>query len=119
MTFHAPERYRLKTGDYATDSSYGNSGAFIIPMPKGRKMRTIAGDGLGWEHVSVSFHDRCPTCEEMHKVKQLFWDDDDCVVQYHPPQSDYVSHHPFCLHLWRPIGVDLPRPPSWMVGPQA
>jgi len=40
----------------------------------------------------------------------------DCVVQYHPPRSEYVNNHPFCLHLWRPAGLDLPLPPAWMVG---
>ncbi len=116
MTFHAPERYRITSGELASDASYGNSGAFAIPMPKGRKMFAMSGDGLGWEHVSVSFPDRCPTWAEMCKVKELFWDDDDTVIQYHPPKSDYVNCHPFCLHLWRPVGIGLPRPPSIMVG---
>ena len=37
--------------------------------------------------------------------KALFWDEDDCVIQYHPPRSEYVNNHQNCLHLWRPIGV--------------
>lgn len=36
--------------------------------------------------------------------------------QYHPPKSAYVNNHPNCLHLWRPIGIEMPRPPSIMVG---
>lgn len=22
----------------------------------------------------------------------------------------------FCLHLWRPVGIEIPRPPALMVG---
>jgi hypothetical protein len=52
----------------------------------------------------------------MCQVKAMFWDEDDCVIQYHPPRSEYVNNHQNCLHLWRPIGVSLPMPPSIMVG---
>jgi hypothetical protein len=71
------------------------------------------------DHVSVSLSvKRCPDWEEMCMIKDMFWDDEDCVVQYHPPKSEYVSMHPFCLHLWRPIGIEIPRPPSIFVGIQ-
>jgi hypothetical protein len=50
-------------------------------------------------------------------VKDLFWDDEECVMQLHPPKSDYVNCHPNCLHLWKPVGQDIPRPPSELVGP--
>jgi hypothetical protein len=64
----------------------------------------------------VSRQDRCPTWEEMCAVKDLFWDHEDTVMQLHPPKSDWVSNHNFCLHMWRPVGVDIPRPPALMVG---
>jgi hypothetical protein len=41
------------------------------------------------------------------------------VIQYHPPESEYVNNHPNCLHLWRPTGCALPMPPSIMVGVKA
>jgi hypothetical protein len=52
----------------------------------------------------------------MCKVKDLFWDEDDVVIQFHPRKSDYVNNHSGCLHMWRPIGVALPLPPHEMVG---
>jgi hypothetical protein len=78
----------------------------------------IASDGLLWEHVSVSIYgeDRTPTWAEMCFVKSLFWDDGDCVMQLHPPSNEYINNHSFCLHLWRPTHVDIPMPPSIMVG---
>ena len=116
MAFHAPNKFRVRTGRLASDESYGNSGAFIVKLKRGQSVQVVAGDGLGWEHVSVSRTDRCPTWEEMCEVKALFWDDEDCVLQFHPPKSDYVNNHPYCLHLWRPVGVPIPRPPRVMVG---
>jgi hypothetical protein len=71
---------------------------------------------MGWEHVSVSRQDRCPLWDEMCQIKSMFWDEDDCVIQYHPPRSEYVNLHKNCLHLWRPIGIELPMPDSIMVG---
>ena len=56
-----------------------------------------------WEHVSVSGNRFCPNWAEMCWVKDVFWEDEECVVQYHPPKSDHINVHPFVLHLWRPI----------------
>lgn len=91
------------------------SGTDIIVPPS---LESAVGTAYktGWEHVSVSRRDRCPTWDEMCLVKSIFWDEDDCVIQYHPPRSEYVNNHPNCLHLWRPIGVSLAMPPSIMVG---
>lgn len=79
----------------------------------------IAANGLGWEHVSISARHnkkvRIPTWEEMCQIKDLFWDDEDVVVQYHPKKSEYVSNAPV-LHLWRPAGVNIPTPPPELVG---
>ncbi|MGE0289543.1 MAG: hypothetical protein AB7P16_24915 [Bradyrhizobium sp.] len=117
MSFHVPNRYRVRKGPLASTDSIGNAGAFFIPNGLGKPpLAVIASDGEGWEHVSVSLATRCPTWDEMCGVKSLFWDPDDCVVQFHPPQSDYVNNHPHCLHLWRPVGREIPRPPSLMVG---
>lgn len=117
MSFHAPNQYRQTAGRLATRSSDGNNGAFFIPTrPGGPRLMVICSDGADWEHVSVSMPNRCPTWEEMCKVKGLFWDDEDAVMQLHPPRSDWVNNHSYCLHLWRPVGAAIPLPPSFMVG---
>lgn len=76
----------------------------------------IASWGLGWEHVSVSRRDATPSWAEMDHVKRLFWDDEEAAMQLHPPRSQWVNNHPYCLHLWRPIDTDIPLPPSVLVG---
>ena len=117
MSFHVPNAYRIRRGYMASTDANGNNGAFFIPTRPGEPpMQVIASDGMGWEHVSVSRPDRTPTWAEMCRVKALFWDAGDCVVQFHPPETDYVNNHSRCLHLWRPVGIELPRPPGWLVG---
>ena len=70
----------------------------------------------GWDHVSVSLPGRCPTWEEMCHTKALFFRDNEWVMQLHPPESENISNHPYCLHLWRPTLSSIPLPPAHMVG---
>jgi hypothetical protein len=121
--FKVPEKYRIREGNLASDSSFGCNGAFMIPLNLERIFAfCIASDGQGFEHVSVSLHtrkapiQRTPTWEEMCVIKSIFWDSEDCVMQLHPPKSEYVNNYKTCLHLWRPIGVEIPRPNSNLVG---
>jgi hypothetical protein len=110
---------RVTLGPLASNwPKYGRNGAFLLPSGE-EWLRCIISDGGGWEHVSVSLVDRVPTWDEMCWVKSLFWDDEEAVMQLHPPKSDYVNHHPYCLHLWRPTTGKIPLPPSEMVGPKS
>ena len=99
--------------------SYGDEtcGVFTVPSKIDHAhMRIVASSGEGWEHVSVSRANRCPNWPEMCQVKRMFFGPDECVIQYHPPENNYVNNHPFCLHLWKPVGADIPQPPEYMVG---
>lgn len=114
-------RHRLRVGPFGSDDSFVFNGAFRFNLPgEVRPVCIIASDGLGWQHVSVSFgqlSDRCPSWAIMCAVKDLFWEPEDVVVQFHPPKSNYVNNHPGCLHLWRCTdGRQQPLPPSILVG---
>lgn len=114
--FKAPEKYRLVHHPLlGSDESYGNNGCFVIPY-RNYEFTVIASDGEGWEHVSVSLKNRNPNWEEMCYIKSIFWGDEDCVVQYHPPKSEYVNNHQYCLHMWRPTDGEIPLPPSILTG---
>lgn len=125
MAFKVPERFRVTAGMLAsTQATHGNNGAFFIPLrdPATNSVlqaRAIASDQEGWEHVSVSFPSKTPTWDVMCTIKDLFWGPADWVLQYHPPEREYVNFHPHCLHMWRPIGQAFPTPPSHLVGPLA
>jgi hypothetical protein len=69
--------------------------------------------GHGWEQASVSRRKIYPSWEEMCIVKDIFWSDDECVVQYHPPKLDYVDPYPHNLSLWKKTGVEFETPPSF------
>lgn len=124
-----PEHYRRQLPGYETKA--GDPFGVFAMKRHGEVIQMIATDGnltseeiaadikigeaANWEHVSVSLSHRCPTWEEMCLVKSLFWGPEDTVVQFHPPESDYVNQHRFCLHMWRYKG-EMPRPPSIAVG---
>jgi hypothetical protein len=110
---------------------------------KGMSVRV--SNGGGWDHVSVSFKTRCPTWNEMCRVKDWVFKPEEAVMQIHPPKSDYRCHHQFCLHLWRPqttaeiqrikaewitagerwpadypeTGLSIPLPPGSFVAPES
>jgi hypothetical protein len=109
------DQYRDRTAErllYGCTGDGGN-GVFVVRI-KGKHYMVIASNGSGWEHVSVSPHcnaNHTPSWDVMSAVKDMFFNPEECVVQYHPPKSDYVNLHPNCLHLWRPTEQELPKPP--------
>jgi hypothetical protein len=112
------EKARLRSGPYASDESYGTTGAFQIRDNNGTSYYILSSTGEGWEHVSVSLvtKKRCPSWEEMCFVKDLFWEKGETVVQYHPAEEDYVNCHPYTLHLWKPLKAELPKPDPLLIG---
>lgn len=97
---------------------FGNDGGlFRVTSPvDGKTLTVIASFGGGWDHVSVSHPKRIPNWLEMSYIKRVFFDAHETVMELHPPESEYINNHPRCLHLWRPHGVEIPCPPTWMVG---
>lgn len=123
----AVEASRVRHGPMASSRFDGNNGQFLLwgpGGPNGPRLLTQVSDEDGWEHVSVSVPAlanqmaRTPTWDEMSFVKDLFWEPEECVVQYHPPRSQYRNLHTHCLHLWRPTdGITFPMPDPDMVAP--
>lgn len=72
--------------------------------------------GMGWEHLSVSMPSRTPTWEQMCTMKDIFFEEEEVCVEYHPKKSEYVNNHSHCLHIWKPINSKLPVPESILVG---
>jgi len=96
---------------------FGLNGCFRIPSPIARNidMFIISSDGGGWDHVSVSLPSRCPNWPEMSYVKDLFFKEEETVVQYHPKKSEYINECKNCLHLWKKQNNDHELPPSFMI----
>lgn len=103
--------------NFGSPGDSGN-GFFIVRSNEDNlPLRVVAASDFGWDHVSVSREDRCPLWSEMCYIKDLFFRENDIVIQYHPPKNQYVNIHPHCLHLWRRRGLrqNMPMPPIWMV----
>ena len=49
-------------------------------------------------------------------VKELFWQPEECVWQYHPPHSRYVNFDKLVLHLWKKQEFDMPLPDPALLG---
>ncbi len=105
------QNMRLTIQHMASDGGFG-----YVYIPGVKKPATIVFSwGGGWDHVSISFSNRCPAWDEMCFIKNIFFSEDECVVQYHPPKSEYVNNHPYCLHLWKPHIAEIPMPPKEFV----
>ena len=125
------ENAMVRTSGTEYDSKPGERfGAFILRRASATVLHTstdedvvriIANDACResdwWEHVSVSLAHRVPRWEEMCAVKDLFWSEDECVVQFHPARKDYVNFHPYTLHLWRHAKKKFLTPPAGLVRP--
>ena len=110
------EAGRVKYDQFASVPGSGPCGLFLVQGPCGCELKISGLVRPSWEHVAVSTARRCPNWEEMCFVKDLFWDEEECVMQLHPPLSQYVNNSRYCLHLWRPTDRDIPTPPPSFVG---
>lgn len=116
------ESRRITIPGLYSDKALGFNGVFELIDGKGTLFRVIASDQELWEHVSVTVRSgpkRTPTWAEMDWIKGLFWKDTEAVMQLHVPREQWVNNSEFCLHMWRPIGIEIPLPPMNMVGVKA
>lgn len=108
-----PMGFKHKTGD--------PFGFFMVPIKMNGPVMAVqispAVDQYEFDHVSVSLPHRTPTWDEMCKVKDLFFEDEDVVVQFHPAKSQFVNFAKNCLHMWRWAKGKLPTPQAFEVGP--
>lgn len=93
----------------------GGCGRIFLNGLRSEPVTVVWSFGMGWEHVSCSYFRRCPTWEEMCKIKDLFFYPEEVAVQYHPRHSEYKNLHPYCLHIWRKCGEDFETPPVSLV----
>ena len=98
--------------DATVNGGFGliDTGSFVASVAWG-------ADEDGWEHVSVSPYPETytPSWDEMCKVKDIFFNEDECCVEYHPKKKDYINVFPYCLHIWKPQHVEIPTPPKFFV----
>lgn len=91
-------------------------GSYNVTIKK-KLYYVIASNTHGFDHLSISIPntERNPKWLEMCAIKDLFFNKDETVIQYHPSEENYVNTHEYCLHLWRPQNEKIPLPPKWMI----
>lgn len=107
-----------ETPNLSIFNTAADGGVGVIWQAGKRYGSVIWSNGGGWEHVSIAPYKKShtPTWDEMCRLKEMFFRDDEVVVQFHPAKSEYVNNMPNCLHLWRPLNEVMPTPPAIMVG---
>lgn len=101
---------------FGVEGDSGNGAFHINSRIDGRQMLVLASNGLEWDHVSVSKHNRPPLWADMCLIKDLFFHPEETVMQLHVSQSDWINNISTCLHLWRPQNLTIPRPQEkWLV----
>ena len=70
----------------------GFNGMFRFTID-GRMLRCVISGDEGWQHVSVTIEGepRPPSWQLMCKIKDLFWDEEEWVCQFHPPKSQHIN----------------------------
>ncbi len=113
------ENGRILEGKFASEPGVTYGMFEVVPPMSAVTLMIIAYDcqspddvGGNWEHVLVSTPARCPTWKEMCFVKECFFEDSECAIQFHPAKKDYINDHPFVLHLWRCPSMEFPLPPT-------
>jgi hypothetical protein len=98
-----------------TDEVLRLEGYFFDPVTQKRYLVFFTVQ-YGWEHASCGTNTKTPSWDIMCRIKDIFWRKDECCVQYHPKEEDYVTMHEFTLHIWKQVDKEFPTPPVLMVG---
>lgn len=102
------EGTKYRKSDYMVDEEHTLAfGGDYYDTVSGKQLNFMFSVQGGWEHLSVSMPSRTPTWDQMCTMKNIFWEDEEECVEYHPPKSQYVNIHEHCLHIWKPVYSEL------------
>lgn len=63
-------------------------------------------DERRWLHLSIAGRGRMPTYRDLFAAKESFIGLDERAFQVFPPKAEHYNLHPYCLHLWSPVGFN-------------
>lgn len=113
------EQFRKNHPTLGPSDAGCNWGYFEVPF-NSNTLRVLSSgaehESQEWEHVSISLINRCPNWQEMCMIKNLFWDEQETAIQFHPKKSEYVNTHPNVLHLWKCVNQQIKLPPKELIG---
>tara|TARA_R100000808_G_scaffold25089_2_gene61684 strand:- start:4392 stop:4853 length:462 start_codon:yes stop_codon:yes gene_type:complete len=112
------EEYRVITGPLATlQEEFPNGGMFVLPISASNFAVCVVSDGkykkedTGWEHVAVHIvyefgrkkkrRSRAIKQDELQKVRDVFWEPEDNVIQCFSKESLEGDGWEVNVHLWK------------------
>lgn len=112
------EEYRIVDGQLATvQEEHPNGGMFVLPLTTRNFAVCIVSDGkfgkqdTGWEHCAVHIlytsgrnkkrKSRAIKQDELNKVRDVFWEKDDDVIQCFSSKSREGDDWACNVHLWK------------------
>lgn len=97
--------------------------SFSVPLNDNKEAFVIASENfMGWDHVSAHIIsvesgalNRTPNNEEMQFLRNLFFEDEEVVLEFHPAKKDYINNHSYVLHMWRSTDniFSFPKQVAW------
>ncbi len=85
----------------------GGSGLIVYGSLKNCSVMWGRKEGGLYDHVSISPTNRIPTWNELCKVKDMFFkDDEECYLVF-PKKEQYVNLDKYCMHIWRDASEDI------------
>lgn len=98
-----PHLSNITLYDEAQKAGYG-----VIHLVRWKGTVIFDSTSTPWEHVSVSPKKKgiFPTWYELKLIKEIFWQDDEEVIQFFPRKAEHVNVMTNCLHLWRNPDVE-------------
>ena len=83
------------------NDEHGGYGIFRYGSLRNASVIWGRNEGGKYDHVSISPSGRTPTWEELCKVKDTFFNDDEECYQIFPKKREHVNLDKNCLHIWR------------------
>lgn len=87
--------------DFKIIETYINGGMGVFLYGPYKRKTVIWSYDHGWDHVSFDGKLTTPTWEDMCMIKDMSFEPNECVIQFHPSKEEYVNIRQHCLHLWK------------------
>lgn len=109
---HTLDSYRFNDAERTLFGQAGDEGNGVFDVIVEEKpFFVIASNREGWEHVCIHGRDWCISWSAIRALKDMFFEQEDKYFLTYLEQGKHLDPPFFWLHLWRPIGAELPTLP--------
>lgn len=88
-------------------------GYYNISIIQTNDWKRIQVSLLNWWHQQLKVF---PTWDEMCAIKDIFFNDDEAIIEIHPSDEYKIYEKDYTIDLWKPLNKELPLPNPDLVG---